>query len=158
MTILDDKTARILQRWLDESRWCPGDEEYPGDPEIHPERQWRILRDYFDQDFDAALGKQKHPDAQIHPLEALALARLLSEGLRKGYWGLVYDARKAGTSWEAIGAALGISRQAAWEMYSADLANYAKKMENKVGADSFAKHRPEYESVLNDTADRTTEK
>ena len=31
---------------------------------------------------------------------------------------LVRQARLAGTSWAAIGAALGISKQAAWEMYS----------------------------------------
>jgi hypothetical protein len=154
VTVLDDKTAQILANWLDESRWYPGDDEYPGDPEIHHETQWRVLRKYFNQDLDAAAGKPKPQDDRVQPIEALALARLLADGLRAAYWGIIYDARKAGDSWTDIGNALGIARQSAHEMYAKDLEAYAKKMEGRVGSDFFAQHRPEYESVL---ADDTTE-
>lgn len=163
MTVLNSKTAQILHDYLDESRWYPTDEEYPGDPEIHPENQWRILRRYFDQQTNAAAAEagwpggkpETHSDDRIRALEALTLARLIVEGTRAGYWGLVYDARKAGDSWTDIGNALGISRQSAHEMYAKDLDAYAAKMQGKVGADWFANRRPEYESVL---ADRATEK
>ena len=162
MTVLDAKTAHILRHFLDESRWYPGDDEYPGDPEIHPEKQWRALRRYFDQQINAGVAEAGWPtgkpepdqDDRIQPLEALALARLIVEGTRAGYWSLVYEARKAGDSWTDIGNALGISRQSAHEMYAKDLDAYAAKMKGKVGADWFTDRRPEYESVLPDTSEK----
>jgi hypothetical protein len=146
MTVLDAKTAKILERWLDESRWYPHEEEYPGDPEIRPETQWRLLHQYFDQDMDALMASMPQPPAdRIGPIEALALARLLSDGIRMAYWGLIYEARKAGDSWADIGAALGVTRQSAHEMYAKDLDAYAAK---NAGSSLF--DRAEYESVLDD--------
>lgn len=156
--ILDEKTARILADYLDESRWHPGDDEYPGDTEIHPERAWRFLRTYDDQRFAAEVEGKEVVDP-IAPLEALTLARVLVDGIRASYWHLIYEARKAGDSWTDVGNALGVSRQSAHEMYAKDLERKAEWWKGRCGADHFVKNRPEYESVLNDApADRDTEK
>lgn len=156
MTVLDSKTAQILSDYLDESRWYPGDDEYPGDPEIHPERAWRALRAYYDQRYDAALGKEV-PEP-ILPIEALTLARVIVEEIRSSYWHLIYEARKDGDSWTDIGNALGVSRQSAHEMYAKDLEQKAEWWKGRCGAEHFVRNRPEYESVLHDdTANRTTE-
>jgi hypothetical protein len=154
MAILDATTARILNDLLDESHWYPEDDEYPGTPEIHPERAWRALRTYNDQKFNAATGKE-NPDP-IVPLEALALARVLVDEIRDSYWFLIYEARKAGESWADIGDALGVSRQSAHEMYAKDLEQKAEWWKGRHGAEYFASNRPEYESVLSD--DTTNEK
>ncbi len=55
------------------------------------------------------------PVGESEALEALALAEVL---IRKALHGRQLDvraARRAGASWAQIGAALGISKQAAWE-------------------------------------------
>lgn len=156
MTILDNKTARILADFLDESRWYPSDDEYPGDPEIHPERAWRALRTYDDQRFAAEVEGKEVTDP-ILPLEALTLARVLVEGIRASYWYLIYEARKDGNSWADIGDALGVSRQSAHEMYAKDLERKAEWWKGRCGADHFAENLPKYRSVMEQT-DTTTEK
>jgi hypothetical protein len=52
------------------------------------------------------------------PTGALAAARGLREALQLWEADLAKDAVEAGATWEALGAALGVSRQAAWERYS----------------------------------------
>jgi hypothetical protein len=158
MTVLDAKTAHILRDLLDESRWYPEDDEYPGDPEIHPERAWRALRTFHDQQFDAAVEGKRSQDP-ILPLEAVALARVLVDELRQGFWYLIYQARKDGDSWTDIGNALGVSRQSAHEMYAKDLEKKAEWWKGRHGADRFAADLPKYQSVLADEpTDRATEK
>ena len=49
------------------------------------------------------------------PLAALSAARELKEALADHEVGLARAALAAGETWESIGAALGVSRQAAWE-------------------------------------------
>ncbi|MFJ7280675.1 hypothetical protein [Kitasatospora sp. NPDC098663] len=154
MTVLDDSLARILARWLDESRWYPSDPEYPGDPEIHHEAQWRLLQRYFDQE----LGDHFRQPAEdrpepVTPLEAIALNRLLLESLQASRWSLIYDARKTGDSWEEIGQALGVTRQTAHKVYSADLEERARWWQGRYGERHFTERRPEYESVLGDSDD-----
>lgn len=117
--MMDSETARILANLLDEPDRYPEEDEYPGEPSIHPERQWQILRAYYDQDFRRATGEQTADP--IRPIEALAVARLVVEQTRRAYWGLVADAREAGASWTEIGHALGTTRQSAHEMYARDL-------------------------------------
>jgi len=55
-------------------------------------------------------------DAQI--LESLASAQAAADGARDVLQQQVDVLRRRGTSWAAIGGALGISRQAAWERFS----------------------------------------
>lgn len=162
MTVIEDpNAARILARWLDESRWYPGDEEYPGDPEISDENKWSLLRSYFNQDFDdharKVRGEERDPNAPepVTALEALTLDRLLAEMLQKSRWYLIYEARKAGYSWDRIGQALNVTRQTAHKVYADDLEAKAEWWRGRCGAEHFAKNRPEYESVL---ADNPTEK
>jgi len=53
--------------------------------------------------------------------EAVALlwnAVVLQDRARRDVDAAVVQAREVGVSWEAIGAALGTSRQAAWELYT----------------------------------------
>jgi hypothetical protein len=52
------------------------------------------------------------------PIAALAAARGLREALQLWETDLANEAVAAGVTWEALGAALGVSRQAAWERYS----------------------------------------
>lgn len=147
MAELDEKTASILRDYLDESRWYPEDPEYPGEPEIDPETMWRALRNYYDDKLNEAMGGDRRHDP-VAALEALALARLLSEDLREQFWGLVYDARKDGDSWDQIGAALGCSRQSAHEMYAKDLEKRGEWWKGRCGAEHFARNLPEYKSVM----------
>jgi hypothetical protein len=52
---------------------------------------------------------------EVHPLTALAAARDLKEHLADWEAQLAREALAAGATWDTIGRALGISRQAAWE-------------------------------------------
>jgi ATP-dependent protease Clp ATPase subunit len=51
-------------------------------------------------------------------LEALRPAEAAVDGMRSVLQTQVDELRKRGLSWEAIGSALGVSRQAAWERFS----------------------------------------
>jgi hypothetical protein len=148
--VVDETTARILERYLDESEWYPEDDEYPGDPKIHHATLFGVLGLYHEQQLDDALGKPVADEERVTALEALACDRLLMEALRVQRYGLVFDARKAGGSWADVGSALGVARQSAHEMYAQDLAERAEWWKGRVGAEDFTKHRPEYESVLNE--------
>jgi hypothetical protein len=56
---------------------------------------------------------------QASPLDGLCESARLSRAVEKLQRHLVSDAREAGRTWTEIGEALGISRQAAWERFSA---------------------------------------
>lgn len=153
--VVDENAARILARFLDAPEWYPSDEEYPGDPKISPETLWKVLRQYHKQQDADALGLYGGPEAfpaeeRVTALEALTCVRLLMEALRVQRYGLVYNARRDGDSWADVGQALDVTRQSAHEMYAQDLAERAEWWKGKIGADSFARRRPELEAVLNE--------
>lgn len=52
------------------------------------------------------------------PLEALRLVARSEAELDELRWNQIAAARDAGTSWAAIGEALGVSRQSAWEYFT----------------------------------------
>lgn len=55
------------------------------------------------------------------PLDALRELARFDRELQQLRRGQVRAARAVGTSWESIGAALGMTRQSAWERYSRDV-------------------------------------
>ena len=61
-------------------------------------------------------GWDSHTDSQL--LESLAPTEKTLEAVRRDLQTKVDILRKRGTSWEAIGSSLGVSRQAAWERFS----------------------------------------
>src|SRR5690606_13083253 len=64
-----------------------------------------------------ATGQPGEGEARVTALEALAAAHHLATAAREVYEPLVADAQAQGASWADIGAALGISRQAAHTTY-----------------------------------------
>lgn len=64
-----------------------------------------------------ATGQPDEGEARVTALEALAAAHHLATAAREVYEPLVADAQAQGASWADIGAALGISRQAAHTTY-----------------------------------------
>jgi hypothetical protein len=67
-------------------------------------RMWEVLG-------DPALGRRE-------ALEALALGEVVARKTAYGRQLTVRAARAAGASWAEIGAALGVSRQSAWEAHA----------------------------------------
>ena len=59
-----------------------------------------------------------HPLTREEALELLALGEVIARKAAYGRQLTVRSARTAGASWSQIGAALGISKQAAWEAHS----------------------------------------
>ena len=51
------------------------------------------------------------------PLTALGATRALLAHLARWEEGLVHEAVEAGATWETVGSAVGVSRQAAWERF-----------------------------------------
>ena len=74
-------------------------------------------RDVPSELHDAWRDATKHPD----PLEALIAARQLEHELTQWQGQLVSEALAAGATWEMIGDALGITRQAVWRRFHADV-------------------------------------
>jgi hypothetical protein len=150
--LVDETTARILDRYLSDSDWYPEDDEYrgPNDLKVDPDTLWKVLHLYAAQQFDELMGKPVDPEARVTALEALTCDRVLMETLHAQRQWLVYDVRKGGDSWAEVGKALGVSRQSAHEMYAQDLRERAEWWKGRVGAQRFAEYLPEYESVLRD--------
>jgi hypothetical protein len=59
-------------------------------------------------------------DWGAHPLEGIREARGVERALDKLLREQVHQARAAGCSWTEVGAALGTSKQAAWERFSGE--------------------------------------
>lgn len=76
----------------------------------------RILKPWRGKSVPDFAGWETYSDAQL--LEALAPTEQTLEAVRRDLQTRIDILRKRGVSWETIGGALGISRQAAWERFS----------------------------------------
>jgi hypothetical protein len=69
-----------------------------------------------DPDADDAVAAERLSQAEV--LEMLALAQVIASKAGYGQQLAVRSAREAGASWSAIGRALDMSKQAAWEAHT----------------------------------------
>ena len=60
-------------------------------------------------------------DWEAHPIEALRECCRAETALQKALWQTVGKAREASHSWTEIGAALGVTKQTAWQRFSGEL-------------------------------------
>ena len=60
-------------------------------------------------------------DWDSHPLDALRECCRAGTALEKVVWQTVGRAREAGHSWTEIGAALGVTKQTAWQRYAGEM-------------------------------------
>jgi hypothetical protein len=67
---------------------------------------------------DSLIDDQQPPLSRGEALELLALGELIARKAGYGRQLAVRTAREAGASWSQIGAALGTSKQAAWEAHA----------------------------------------
>lgn len=74
-------------------------------------------------------------DWDAHPLDALRECRGVATALEKALWETVHKARDAGHSWADIGAALGVTKQTAWERFTGDIRHpiSGERIERRVG-------------------------
>lgn len=113
---MDDRAYEILGDHVDPESIDP---QMAGVPDAWPDLPaavlFEILTGYQNQllAHDAG-GPRPHVDA----LEALTATRLLIEQLTGAYTWLVEYARAEGESWSQVGAALGVSKQAAYDRWA----------------------------------------
>ena len=69
----------------------------------------------------------------VEPLDALRAVRERERELEGERRRLIAAARAAGRSWTEIGAALGVSKQAAWQLYSADISTMLDDVAERAG-------------------------
>jgi hypothetical protein len=83
------------------------------------------------RDAMAAMSADEHtvPLSRTESLELLALSEVVVRKAGYGRQGMVRSARTAGASWTQIGAALGTSKQAAWEAHSRWIEEQARQHE-----------------------------
>jgi hypothetical protein len=74
-------------------------------------------------------GSEVAPLSRAESLELLALSEVVIRKAGYGRQAMVRSARSAGASWTQIGAALGSSKQAAWEAHHRWIADQAKQHE-----------------------------
>ena len=87
------------------------------------------------------------------PLAALGATRALVGLLSTWEAQLVGEAMEAGATWETIGGSVGVSRQAAWERFHADVHQFR----HQVRAEARAlrdRHRKEMDAFKNDVRGR----
>jgi hypothetical protein len=70
--------------------------------------------------WQAVTGRARHSKDEL--LDALQANANVVTSLTDQRWLVMHRARQAGASWEQIGAALGVSRQSAWEFLRRKLA------------------------------------
>jgi ATP-dependent Clp protease ATP-binding subunit ClpX len=80
------------------------------------ERSVKILTPHEDKTVPEFSGWDSHTDSQL--LKSLAPTEQTMETVRRELRTKVDILRNRGVSWETIGSALGVSRQAAWERFS----------------------------------------
>jgi hypothetical protein len=73
-------------------------------------------------------------DWDAYPLDALRECRGVATALEKSLWQTVHKARDAGHSWADIGAALGITKQTAWQRFTGEIRHpiSGERMEKRV--------------------------
>ena len=67
------------------------------------------------------------------PLEALKALQERERALEAARLRLIAAAREQGRSWTEIGSALGVSKQAAWQLYNADITAILKRISDRSG-------------------------
>lgn len=122
----NQRAAEILSEYIDPEDFA----EWDGTPPVPPELLWGILCSYWEHFLKAGNPSLKMrelppgaPPYGVTALEALAAASILAGQINGARWWMAAEARKQGHSWADIGAALGMSKQSAWEgfrKYAAD--------------------------------------
>lgn len=116
----DKNAAAILAGYLDPQDFW----EHDGYPPLSSFLLWQLFVSYTETFLTEGAGGALKPVEpaggiipRVTPLEALAASRVLAEQLQRSRWWIAAEARKRGASWAEIGAALGMTKQAAWEGY-----------------------------------------
>lgn len=103
--------------------------EHDGCPPLHPHALWRVFASYTETFLTGSILIDGKPSglkpiepaggiiAGVTPLEGLAACAVLADQLQRSRWWITAEARKRGASWAEIGAALGMTKQAAWEAF-----------------------------------------
>jgi len=76
------------------------------------------------------------------PLDALRASRALAAHLSGWEATLAAEATGSGATWEAVGGAVGVSRQAAWERFHTHVGSFRKQIEGEA-RELAARHRQE---------------
>jgi hypothetical protein len=91
------------------------------------------------------------------PLAALGATRALVGLLSTWEAKLVSEAVASGATWGAIGSSVGVSRQAAWERFHDDVADFKRQVKTELHALRNV-HRQEMLAFRNDLKRRTRER
>lgn len=67
------------------------------------------------------------------PLERLRALKVADKTVEAWLADAVGEARRTGSSWSSIGDALGVSRQAAWQLYNSDLLQKIQETRTSAG-------------------------
>lgn len=121
----DSGALRILAEYID-----PEDFQiHEGDPPLRTDMLWGLFMSYTENYLVSGLTGLKPfipegaPRDGVTALEGLTAARCLVESVQRCYGWIITEARKEGRSWSQIGAALGVTKQAAWEFYQKHVAS-----------------------------------
>jgi hypothetical protein len=143
----DHRALQILRDYLDDEDFA----EHHGDPPLSPDLLWGLFRSYCEHFLcDGVPGLKPQipfgaPPDGVAALEALTAARVLTDQLQAARWWMAAEAREQGCSWSEIGAALGMSKQAAWEAF--------RQHADEPVPPSFRRLRDEYRALAGDSAD-----
>ena len=142
----DAHALRILRDYLDDEDFAG----HEGDPPLSPDLLWGVFRSYCEHFLTDNTGLVPQipagaPQDGVTALEAIAAARVLAGQLQGARWWMAAEARKQGCSWSQVGAALGMSKQAAWEAF--------RQHADEPIAPSFRRLRDEYGALAGDSAD-----
>ncbi|HLI73040.1 MAG TPA: hypothetical protein VKU86_04110 [Acidimicrobiales bacterium] len=91
------------------------------------------------------------------PLNALGATRALTGLLSTWEAKLAAEAAAAGATWEAIGSSVGVSRQAAWERFHLDVAEFKRQVKSDLHA-LRDRHRQEMLEFRNEVKRRVKAK
>jgi hypothetical protein len=145
----DDAALRMLGDYLD-------DEDFVGYPDLvplSPHLLWGLFCSYTEHFLCDSTELRPQipagaPPSGVTALEALTAARVLAGQLQGARWWMALEARKQGCSWSEVGAALGMSKQAAWEAFR-------QHADEPLPASQapFRRLRDEYRELAGDSAD-----